>query len=119
MIHSLWGHYSVGFVCLKAVGACGGIIVMCDKNTFNIVSSFQEEFSITCILQTVKGGFTWAFTGVYGPQARLNKLRFWRELQRTKDSWPGLWCLGGDVNEILYPQERSSGLSYEHYAGVS
>ena len=92
-IRSLWGHYSVVFVFLKAVGASGGIIVMWDKNTFNLVSSFQGEFSITCILQTVEGGLSWAFTGIYGPQVRLDKLRFWEKLQRTKDSWPGL-CRG-------------------------
>jgi len=109
VIRSLWGHYSVGFVYLKAVGASGGIIVMWDKSTFNLVSSFQGEFSITCILQTVEGGFTWAFTRVYGPQARSDKLRFWEELQRTKDSWPGPWCLGEDFNEILYPEDRRSG----------
>ena len=43
-IRSLWGHYSVGFVFLKAVGASGGIIVMWDKNTFNLVYSFRENF---------------------------------------------------------------------------
>jgi len=102
-IRSLWGHYSVGFVFLKVVGDSGGIIMMWDKNTFNLVCSFQGELSITCILQTVEGGFSWAFTGVYGPQAILDKLRFWEELQRTKDSWSGPWCLGGDFNEILYP----------------
>jgi len=62
------------------VGASGGIIVMWDKSTFNLVSSSQGEFLITCIFQTVEGGFTWAFTGVYGPQARVDKLRFWEEL---------------------------------------
>jgi len=58
----------------------------------------------------VEGGFTWAFTGVYGPQARLDKSRFWEGVQRTRDRWLGPLCLGGDFNEILYPQERSSGL---------
>ena len=62
------------------MGASGGIIVMWDKSTFNLVSSSQGEFLITCIFQTVEGGFTWAFTGVYGPQARVDKLRFWEEL---------------------------------------
>jgi len=76
VIHSLWGHYSVGFTFLKAMGASRGIIVMWDKSTFNLVSSSQEEFSITCIFQTVEGGFTWPFTEVYGPQARVDKLRF-------------------------------------------
>ena len=106
----MWGHYSVDFAFLKAEGASEGIIVMRDKNTFNFVSSSQGEFSITSIFQMVDGGFSWAFSGVYGPQDRFDKLRFWEELQRTRDGWPGPWCIGGDFDEILYPQERSSGL---------
>ena len=81
-----------------------------DKNTFNLVSSSKGKFSITCILQTVEGGFTWAFTGVYCPQARLDKLRFGEEVQQTRDGWLGLWCLGEDFHEILYLQKKTSGL---------
>ena len=66
-----------------------------DKSTFSLVSSSQGNFSITCIFQTVEGGFTWTFTGVYGPQARVDKLRFWEELRNTKVRRPGPWCVGG------------------------
>jgi len=61
---------------------------MWDKSTFNLVSSSQGEFSITSIFQMVEGDSTWAFTGVYGPQARVDKLRFWEELQSIRDGWP-------------------------------
>ena len=98
------------FAFLKAQGTSGGIIVMWDKNILNYVSSSQGEFSTTCIFQIVDGDFTRAFSGVYGPQDRSDKLRFWEELRRTRNGWPGSWCIGGDFNEILYPQERSSGL---------
>ena len=94
---------------LKAGGASGGILVMWDKSIFYLVSSSQGDFSVTCIFQMVEGGFTWAFIGVYGPQARADKLRFWEELQRSRDGWPGPWCIGGNFNEILYPRERSTG----------
>ena len=109
-VRSLWENYSVDFAFLKAEGASRGITVMWDKNTVNFVSSSQGEFSITCIFQMVDGGFTWAFSEVYSPQGRLDKLRFWEELRRTRNGWPGPWCIGGDFNKILYPQERSSRL---------
>jgi len=67
VIRSLWGNFSAGFDFLKAEGASGGIIVMWDKNIFNLVSSSQGVFSLTCFFQMVDGGFTWAFSGVYGP----------------------------------------------------
>jgi len=38
-------------------------------------------------------------------------LRFWEELRLIKDQWSGPWCVGEDFNEILYPHERSLGLS--------
>ena len=97
IIRSLYRNFSVGFMFLKAIGASGGIIVMWDKSTFNLVSSSHGEFSITCIFQMVGGDFTWAFTGVYGPQARVDKIRFWKELQRIRDGWPGPWCIGGNL----------------------
>ena len=111
IVRSLWRNYDVDFAFLKAVGASGGVLVMWDKNTFNLVSSSQGEFSITCILsRMIEDDFSWAFSGVYGPQARTDKLRFWAELHSARDGWPGPWCFGGDFNEILYPQERSSGV---------
>jgi len=76
-----------------------------------MVSSFCGDFSITCILQTVASGVAWLGTGVFGPQTRTNKVRFCEELRLIKDKWSGTWCVGGDFNEILYPYERSSGLS--------
>ena len=110
-VRALWGNHSIDFAALNAVGLSGGVLVMWDKSAYRLVSSFCGDFSITCILQTVESGFDWAFTGVYGPQARTDKLRFWEELRLIKDKWSGPWCVGGDFNEILYPHERSSGVS--------
>ena len=67
------GIFLLGLIFLRLKVPRGGIIVMWDKNIFNLVSSSQGEFSLTCFFQMVEGGFTWAFTGVYGPQARADK----------------------------------------------
>jgi len=53
---------------------------------------------------------TWAFTGIYGPQARTDKLRMLDELGSIRDEWSGSWCIGEDFNEILHAYERSSGV---------
>ena len=49
------------------------------------------------------------FTGVYGPVERSFKEFFWEELGSIRGLWNGPWCLGGDFNEILSPNERSRG----------
>jgi len=82
--------------------------VMWDKFFFTLVSSSCGEFSITCFLQMVGGDFEWAFTGVYGPHTRSEKLRMWEELRYTREGWSGPWCVAGDFNEILHGHERSS-----------
>lgn len=107
-IRSIWGNQHVGFTVLKTIGSAGGILVLWNKNTLYLVSSSCSEFSITCFLQMVDGSFSWGFTGVYGPHARVDKLRMWDELSRIRDGWSGLWCIWGDFNEILHCYERST-----------
>jgi len=109
-IRSIGGNQYLDFVALKAQGTAGGIIVMWDRNSFNLVSSSCGDFSITCLFQMMGGDFEWAFMGVYGPQSRFDKLRMWEELQSTRDGWSGPWCVAGDFNEILHGHERSTGV---------
>ena len=49
------------------------------------------------------------FIGVYGPIERSSKEFFWEELGSIRGIWNGPLCLGGDLNEILSPIERSRG----------
>ena len=100
----------VGYSTLRAIGSAGGILVMWNTNTFQLISSSCGEFSITCILQMRDDNFSWTFTGIYGPQARGDKLQMLDELRRVRDGWGGPWCLGGDFNEILYVNERNTGV---------
>ena len=100
-VRSIWSSHHVGSSVLKARGAAGGVIVLWNTNTVNLISSSSGEFSVTCFLQMRDSSHQWAFTGVYGPQARVDKLRMFEELGRVRDEWHGPWRLGGDFNEIL------------------
>ena len=108
-IRSFWGIQQVGFSVREAIGSAGEIIVMWNTNSFQLVSSSCGDFSITCFLQSVEGSRLWAFTGIYGPHDRANKLLMLEELGRIRDGWNGPWCIGGDFNEILHFHERSTG----------
>jgi len=108
-IRSFWGIQQVGFSVREAIGSAGGIIVMWNTNSFQLVSSSCGDFSITCFLQSVEGSRLWAFTGIYGPHDRANKLLMLEVLGRISDGWNGPWCIGGDFKEILHFHERSTG----------
>ena len=69
-IRSIWGNHVVGFAVLKAIGTAGGILVLWNKNSFHLISSYCGEFSITCFLQLVDASISWAFTGVYGSHVK-------------------------------------------------
>ncbi|RVX14550.1 LINE-1 reverse transcriptase-like [Vitis vinifera] len=57
-------------------------------------------------------GFTWTFTGVYGPTKRRERENLWNELGAIHGLWNGPWCVAGDFNAILSPKERSRGGSF-------
>ena len=75
----------------------------------DLVEAEIGSFSITCLFKNVEDEFMWAFTGVYGPLERRNQEIFWEELGSLKSLWGGLWCLGGDFNVTLSPNERKRG----------
>jgi len=52
-IHSIWGNQLMRFAVLKAIGSVGGILVLWNKNSFQLISSYCSQFSITCFLQLV------------------------------------------------------------------
>jgi len=56
------------------------------------------------------GSFSWAFTRIYGPHAKIDKLGMLEKLGRVRDGWSGPCCIGGDFNEILYAYERNTGV---------
>ena len=64
-------------------------------------------FSITCWFKNVEDGFQCAFTCVYGPVEMSKREIFWEELGSLKGLWEGPWCIGGDFNTVLSPNERN------------
>ena len=60
------------------------------------------------MFKNAEDGFLWAFTGVYGPVKRSKRELFWEELGALKGLWEGPWCIGGDFNMVLSPNDRNS-----------
>ena len=67
------------------------------------------SFLVSCLFKMAEDGFQWSFPGVYGLVEKNLKELFWEELGSIKGLWEEPWCVGGDFNVILYPEERSKG----------
>ncbi|XP_034697243.1 uncharacterized protein LOC117923106 [Vitis riparia] len=90
-------------------GAAGGIVVIWDNRMLELVDMQKGLFSITCTFKSCEDGFIWTFTGVYGPILRRERESFWEELGAIKGLWNGPWCVAGDFNAILSPEECNRG----------
>ena len=65
------------------------------------------SFSVSCLFRMAKDGYQWVFSGVYGPIEKSLRESFWEELASIRGLWEEPWCVGGDFNEILSPNEKS------------
>ena len=90
-------------------GATGSIVVFWDNRMLELVDLQKGLFSISCTFKSCKDGFTWTFIGVYGPTLRRKRESFWEELGAIKGLWNGPWCVAGDFNAILRPEECNRG----------
>ena len=74
------------------------------------MDSVTGRFSFLCLFRMAEDEYQWVFFGVYGPIERSLKEFFWVELGLIRGLWEEPWCLGGDFNEILSPNERFRGV---------
>ena len=93
---------------VEAEGTAEGILVFWDKRKVEMVEFELGHFSVMCMFKNVDDGFLWAFTGVYRTVERSKREMFWEELGSVKGLWEGPWCIGGDFNMVLSPNERNA-----------
>ena len=99
---------------VEAEGTAGGILVYWDTRKLEVVEAEVGHFSVTCRFKNVEDGFLWAFTGVYGPVKRCKRELFLEELGAVKGLWEGPWCIGGDLNMVLSPNDRTPACKLSH-----
>ena len=109
MVRSLGVGWYLNWIALDAKGSAGGILLLWDKRRISLDDSVAGSFSVSCLFRMVEDGFQWVFSGVYGPIEKRFRESFWEELGSIRGLWDNPWCVGGDFNEILSPNERSRG----------
>ena len=102
------GHH-LNWKALHAEGSAGGILLLWDNSRISLVDSVVGSFFVSCLFRMPEDGFQWVFSGVYGPVENSVRESFWEELGSIKGLWDCPWCIGGDFNEVLFPNERSRG----------
>ena len=109
LVRSLGVGRQLNWKAMNAEGSAGGILLFWDNSRINLVDSVVGSFSVSCLFRMPEDGYQWAFTGVYGPVENSSREAFWEELGSIKGLWDGPWFVGGDFNEVLFPDERSRG----------
>ena len=98
----------LGWEAMNATRSTGGVLVVWDKRSLEMIDKEVGSFSVSCRLKNVDNSFVWAFIGVYGPLSRKDKPSLWEELSAIRGLWEDPWFIGGDFNVIHFPSERSS-----------
>ena len=109
LAHSLGVRLFLNWKAFNAEGIPRGILLLWDKRRISLVDSVTGSFSVSCLFRMAEDGYQWVFSRVYGPVKRSLKEIFWEVLGSIRGLWEEPWCLDGDFNEILSPNERSRG----------
>jgi len=59
MVCSLWGRRQVKWAYLSSSGRSGGIIILLDPETLELLDSRTGDYSICCLLRSVQDNFVW------------------------------------------------------------
>ena len=94
---------------VDAMGTTGGILLFWDKRILEVIETVSGVFSVSCLFKNVEDGFHWIFTGVYGPVVANLKENLWEELGSVRGLWSGAWCIEGDFNVTISPNESNKG----------
>ena len=105
LIRSLRPGRFLDWAAVQAKGALGGIIIFWDSWVSQLMEKEEGLFTLFCSFKVLEDGFTWIFTGVYGPTVYGRREELWGELGAIRGLWDDPWCIRGDFNVIRFPSE--------------
>ena len=82
---------------VDARGAAGGLLLFWDNRVLEKLEIESGEYSISVRFRNCTDGFSWIFSGVYGPVIGSEKEDFWEELGAIRGLWEDPWCIGGGL----------------------
>ncbi|GJS07785.1 RNA-directed DNA polymerase, eukaryota [Tanacetum coccineum] len=101
-----WGNFAFDYVHSDSVGNSGGILCVCDPNSFRKRNATVNDYFVM-----IRG--VWCLTGndlliiaVYAPHDCRDKQMLWDYLTYEISKWKGEVVIMGDFNEVRYKSER-------------
>ena len=88
----------------------GGIAVMWNNDNVHVSVLSKDSRSIHLLVYDIRLQKTSVIFGLYGPAQKRDKHSFWDKLIELNTVIDLPWCLIGDLNEILSPDEKLGGL---------
>ncbi|RVW27803.1 hypothetical protein CK203_102622 [Vitis vinifera] len=82
---------------VDARGAAGGLLLFWDNRVLEKLEIESGGYSISVRFRNCADGFSWIFSGVYGPVIGSEKEDFWEELGAIRGLWEDPWCIGGTL----------------------
>ncbi|RVW43928.1 hypothetical protein CK203_072334 [Vitis vinifera] len=82
---------------VDARGTAGGLLLIWDNRVLESLEVESGGYSISARFRNCSDGFSWIFSGVYGPVIGSEKEDFWEELGAIRGLWEDPWCIGGDL----------------------
>ena len=80
-----------------------------DRRALEKLEVMVGHFSVSVRWQSVGDGFTWACSGIYGPNDNNLRGQMWDELIGIQQLWEVPWCDIGDFNIVHFLSERLGG----------
>ena len=91
LVCSIWGCRYVDWVALDAIQTAGGVLIMWDRRVLEKVEVLVSSLSVSVQWKGVEGSFTWACSGVYGPNNNNLRSDLWDELVGIQHSLVLFW----------------------------
>ncbi|CAO2042950.1 unnamed protein product [Urochloa humidicola] len=107
LVNEMLGHRFSSFAYLPSNGASGGILIAARSPEISCTVVHAGAFSVTVALNGEHQA-PWSLTGVYGPQADVDKVEFLNELRATRLRASPNWMITEDFNLLLDASDKNN-----------
>ncbi|GMI97353.1 hypothetical protein HRI_003404600 [Hibiscus trionum] len=94
------------FLCAPAEGSAGGLLSVWDPNYFEKSEAIISKRFILLLGKFRGTDLECGLMNIYGPSIEAEKKDFFREILTVLRNHQVAWCLGGDFNAIIGPEEK-------------